>query len=137
MRNKANLRILTGKKVVALKSARNDSRRVTGVECEDGSHYEADAVFLAGGALHSPRLLQTYAEDSGLAGRLTCYRQIGRNYKFHLLTAMLMLSHTQQTDVLRKTTVLLHDRLPHSSVQPLGWMDGELLRPELPRLVPR
>jgi len=134
---KSNLQILTGRKVVGLTHAPGAPNRVTGVVCEDGAEYRADAVLLAGGALHSPRLLQTYAEETGLAGRLACYSQIGRNYKFHLLTAMLMLTFRPQTDVLRKTTVLLHDALPHSSVQPLGWMDGELLAPELPSLVPR
>lgn len=133
---KSNLQIITGKKVVALKSAPGEPARVTGVECEDGTSYSGDVVMLAGGALHSPRLLQCYMEDAGLAAKLPCYQQIGRNYKFHLLTAMLMLTAKPQTDVLRKTTVLLHDALPHSSVQPLGWMDGELLAPELPSLVP-
>jgi choline dehydrogenase-like flavoprotein len=71
-----------------------------------------------------------------MAEKLSCYRQIGRNYKFHLLTAMLMMNAKPQTDMLRKTTVLMHDALPHSSVQPLGWMDGTLLAPELPSLVP-
>jgi choline dehydrogenase-like flavoprotein len=137
VRGKPNLEILTGKKVIALQPAASGATRVSGVQCEDGSQYEADIVLLAGGALHSPRLLQTYVETNGLAGKLACYNQIGRNYKFHLLTAMLMLTWAPQTDVLRKTTVLLHDALPHSSVQPLGWMDGELLAPELPGFVPR
>lgn len=133
---KPNLQIITGKKVVALKAAPGMANRVAGVACEDGTEYQADVVLLAGGALHSPRLLRAFVEDAGLAGTLACYNQIGRNYKFHLLTAMLMLTYRPQTDVLRKTTVLLHDALPHSSVQPLGWIDGELLAPELPSLVP-
>jgi len=128
--------MITGKKVVAIKQDKTNAARVCGVECEDGSTYEADAVLLAGGALHSPRLLQRYLEQAGLAEKLACYQQVGRNYKFHILTAMLMLNLRPQTDVLRKTTVLVHDALPHSSVQPLGWMDGELLAPEMPKFVP-
>lgn len=137
VKNKPNLQILTGKKVVALRSAARNNKRIAGVECEDGSRYEADVVLLAGGALHSPRLLQTYVKDTGLANELVCCDLIGRNYKYHLLTAMLMLTTSPQTDVLRKTTLLTHDALSHSSVQPLGWMDGELLAPELPSFVPR
>lgn len=136
VRHRPNLQMLTGKRVVKLRSGKNP-RQVTSVECEDGSHYSADVVLLAAGALHSPRLLQDYMEATGLAQSLPCYNHIGRNYKYHLLTAMLMLTYRVQTDVLRKTTVMLHEALPHSSVQPLGWMDGELLAPELPRLVPR
>jgi choline dehydrogenase-like flavoprotein len=135
--HKPNLEILTGKKVNALKAAPGNAARVCAVECEDGSHYEGKAVMLAGGALHSPRLLQRYLETTQLSEVLPCYHQVGRNYKFHLLTAMLMLTAATQTDVLRKTTVLTHESLPHSSVQPLGWMDGELLAPELPGFVPR
>lgn len=37
-------------------------------------------VILAAGALHSPRLLQDYLETSALAGRLPCYRMVGRNH---------------------------------------------------------
>lgn len=137
VRQKSSLEILTGKRVVALQASHSGARRVTGVQCEDDTSYEADVVLLAAGALHSPRLLQSYVENNGLTNKLACYRQIGRNYKFHLLTAMLMLTYAKQTDLLRKTTVLWHEAFPHSSVQPLGWMDGELLAPELPDFVPR
>jgi choline dehydrogenase-like flavoprotein len=135
VRGRPNLHIATGRRVVALLPAPEGATRVAGVECEDGSRHFAAQVVLAAGALHSPRLLQRYVEDQGL-GALPCSGQIGRHYKFHLLTAMLMLNAAPQTDVLRKTTVLLHEALAHSSVQPLGWLDGELLAPELPRFVP-
>lgn len=137
VRQKPSLEIVTGKRVVALQASQPGARRVTGVQCEDGTRYESDVVLLAAGALHSPRLLQSYVENNGLTNKLECYGQIGRNYKFHLLTAMLMLTYAKQTDVLRKTTALWHEAFPHSSVQPLGWMDGELLAAELPRFVPR
>lgn len=135
--NHPNLEVITGKHVVALRSSPGNATRVSEVECEDGTRYRAGSILLAAGALHSPRLLQDYFESHGLDRILSSYGQIGRNYKYHLLTAMLMLTTRTQTDVLRKTTVLTHDDLPHSSVQPLGWMDGELLAPELPGLVPR
>ncbi|OQW70569.1 MAG: hypothetical protein BVN34_00850 [Proteobacteria bacterium ST_bin12] len=137
VKDNANLTILTGKKVINLIADTDNPYKIAGVMCADGSQYQSSVVLLAAGALHSPRLLQRYVEDAGLVGKLSCYRQIGRNYKFHLLTAMLMMNAKPQTDVLRKTTVLLHDALSHSSVQPLGWMDGTLLAPELPSLVPK
>jgi choline dehydrogenase-like flavoprotein len=136
VKTNANLTIHTGKKVVNLVADTDNPYKVAGVACDDGSQYQSSVVMLAAGALHSPRLLQRYFEDTGLAKTLACYNQIGRNYKYHLLTAMLMMTVKPQTDVLRKTTVLLHDDLPHSTVQPLGWMDGTLLAPELPSLVP-
>ena len=131
-----NLRIVTDKKVTQLIPDAKTPFKISGVVCADGSKYQSRAVLLAAGALHSPRLLQRYVETAGITEKLACYNQIGRNYKFHLLTAMLMMTAKPQTDLLRKTTVLLHEALPHSSVQPLGWMDGVLLAPELPGLVP-
>ncbi|MGE5319747.1 MAG: FAD-dependent oxidoreductase, partial [Hyphomicrobiaceae bacterium] len=116
VRNKPNLEILTNKVVSTFLPAAGDAARVAGVECEDGSRYEADLVVLAAGALHSPRLLQAYMERSGLAAILPAYEQVGRNYKSHVLTAMLALSHRPVTDVLCKTLLLLNDDLPHSTV---------------------
>lgn len=132
---KPNLQVLTGKNVAALLPSARNARRVAGVQCDDGTRYDADVVVLSGGALHSPRLLQDYFEQNGLAV-LPAYRAIGRNYKFHLLTAMLAFSPRAKSDVLRKTTLLLHDELPHSSVQPLGYTDGELFATEAPGYFP-
>lgn len=137
VKNMPNLHIMTGKKVISLNAANGDNTMLDGVECEDGSRYQADQVLLAAGALHSPRILQRFMEINGLADKLPCYKHIGRNYKFHILTAMLMLTWRPQRDLLRKTTLLTHEQLPHSSVQPLGWLDGALLAPELPNLAPR
>lgn len=136
VRNRPNLQIVVGKSVSELLAAPGEPRRVAGVQCADGTRYAADLVILAGGALHSPRLLQRYYEAQGLAS-LPEYRSIGRNYKSHLLTAMLAFSLRPKTDVLRKTAALLHNDLPHSSVQPLGWTDGDLFASEAPALLPR
>jgi choline dehydrogenase-like flavoprotein len=119
VRCKPNLEIATGKAVKTLIADR-DPARIAGVLCEDGSRYEADVVLLAAGALHSPRLLQTYMESAGLAQRLPAFQHVGRNYKSHVLTAMLALSHREVHDVLCKTALLLSERFPHSSVQTLG-----------------
>ena len=110
---------------------------MAGVECEDGTRYQADVVLLAAGALHSPRLLQAYLEEAGLADRLPAYRNVGRNYKFHVLTAMLAFTPAKVEDVLSKTMLLTHDALPHSTVQTLGGnLAAEILRTQAPRWVP-
>jgi choline dehydrogenase-like flavoprotein len=132
--HKPNLEILTGIPVTALIPAEGNPARVAGVECADGRRFTADAVVLAAGALHSPRLLQAYAERAGLASGLACYRHVGRNYKSHVLTAMIALSHRKVTDVLCKTMLLYHDALPHSTVQTLGGnLTEEIIRSQFPR----
>lgn len=137
VRHKPNLTILTGKAVSGLLAATGDATKITGVECEDGSRYQAQVLVIAAGALHSPRLLQAYLESSGLAPALPSYRNVGRNYKAHVLSAMLAWSHRPVTDVLCKTQLLLHDDLPHSTVQTLGGNLGEeILCSQLPRFVP-
>jgi choline dehydrogenase-like flavoprotein len=137
VRHKPNLEVLTGKPVTGLIASPAGPEHAAGVVCEDGSRYSADVVVLAAGALHSPRLLQSYMEGNGLAGALPAYRQVGRNYKFHVLTAMLAFSHRQVTDVLCKTLLVLNDRYPHSSVQTLGGnLAAEIVRSQLSAAVP-
>ncbi len=137
VRGKPNLTILTGKAVSGFISAAGDATRVAAVECEDGSRHEAKVVVIAAGTLHSPRLLQSYMESSGLARTLPSYPQVGRYYKSHVLTAMLALSYRPVTDVLCKTLLLLHDDLPHSTVQTLGGnLAEEILRSQVPRFLP-
>ncbi len=131
-----NLTILTGQAVRDFIADPDRPERLIGVRTEDGGEFRADTVLLAAGALHSPRLLQGYLETTGLAERLPCAKAVGRNYKCHLLSAMLAFSATPKTDLLRKTLLLLNERLPHSSIQPLGF-DGELLSTLIPGLVPR
>lgn len=131
-----NLTILTGQAVRDFIADPDRPERLIGVRTEDGGEFRADTVLLAAGALHSPRLLQGYLETAGLAERLPCADAVGRHYKCHLLSAVLAFSATPKTDLLRKTLLLLNDRLPHSSIQPLGF-DGELLSTLIPGFVPR
>ena len=126
-----NLTILTGQAVQGFIADSERPERLIGVRTEDGAEFRADTVLLAAGALHSPRLLQCYLESTGLAERLPCANAVGRNYKYHRLSAMLAFSATPKTDLLRKTLLLLNERLPHSSIQPLGF-DGELLSTLIP-----
>jgi len=120
LRNKPNLVLETGRAVQALLPSRESPSRIAGVVCEDGTRYEGDAVFLACGALHSPRLLQTYLETTGLHNQLASYRHVGRHYKAHLLSLVIAFSWRPVTDLLCKTALLLHESFPHSSVQAIG-----------------
>jgi choline dehydrogenase-like flavoprotein len=131
-----NLRVETGSAVVELLGDSYDTLRLRGVMTEDGQIFEGRTVLLAAGALHSPRLLQKYLSRTGLETRLPCASQVGRYYKQHLLTALVAFTPWRQKDLLRKTLLLLNERLPHSSVQPLGF-DAELIGELMPGLVPR
>ncbi|MBS0422033.1 MAG: GMC family oxidoreductase [Proteobacteria bacterium] len=108
---------------------------IVGVELTDGRRILAPRVFLAAGALHSPRILGRYLEFAGLGKLLPIGAHIGRNVKLHLLTALIALSGRSMTDLLRKTVVITHEQFGHSSVQPLGF-DSELIATLVPKAVP-
>jgi choline dehydrogenase-like flavoprotein len=135
VKHRDNLTILTGHAVRGLQGAYQAPQRIVGVVLDDGRRFKSRTVLLAAGAMHSPRLLQRYMDSSGLAKDLANYALVGRYYKRHLLTAMLAVSPSTKTDLIRKTAVFLNDTLPHSSVQPLGF-DGELIARLLPTFVP-
>jgi len=136
VRREPNFHLFRGDPVVRLVADEADPRRVAGVITIQGRYFAGRTVLLAAGALHSPRLLQSYLAGTGLAHRLPAAQQVGRFYKQHLLTALVGFSPSRKTDLLRKTRILLNDRLPHSSVQPLGF-DAELIGALMPSFVPR
>ena len=80
---------------------------------------------VAAGAMSSPRLLQDYQRSGGLT--LPCGDLVGANFKMHLNPAVIGFSPFHDHDILRKTAVLYNDRFPHSSMQCLGWIDGDLV----------
>jgi choline dehydrogenase-like flavoprotein len=138
VKHQPNLRIITGRAVVSLLGETDAPQRITGVLCDDGATFNAGHVLLAGGALHSPRLLQTYLESNRLSKTLPNYPLVGRYYKCHLNTALMAFSASPKTDLLRKTALLLNDEFPHSSVQALGGgLAGEIVGTELPWFAPR
>ena len=136
VRDDPNLTMLTGCTVTDLIGAGDEAARIVGVRLDDGTELHGNAVILAAGALHSPRLLQRYLESSGLAATLPAAANVGRNLKLHLLTAVIGLAPVAMNDLIRKTLIFLDSDLPHSSVQPLGF-DGELISTLIPRFVPR
>lgn len=137
VRQRSNLALVTGKAVKRLIPHADVPTRVAGVEYDDGTRHEAHTVLLAAGTLHSPRLLQAYLESTGLNTRLPAYANVGRHYKAHLLTALMVFSPRIVRDVLCKTLLVLSDAFPHSSVQTLGGnLAEEIILGQMPRLLP-
>jgi choline dehydrogenase-like flavoprotein len=128
--------LVTGADATTLVAASGEPERICGVRLRDGREYRAQAIVLAAGALHSPRLLQRYLAVTGLDRQLSNAALVGANLKLHLLSALVAISPSRKTDLIRKTMVLTHERFAHSTVQPLGF-DGELIAQLMPSIVPR
>lgn len=137
IRNNPRFFLHTQKEATGFLFDDNTPTRVTGVRCADGSDYRADKVILAAGAMTSPRLLQDYLQQTGLNETLPSAPQVGANFKLHLNSVLLGFSPCTNHDVLRKTTIFFNDAFPHSTVQCLGWLDGDMLATQLPAVVPR
>jgi len=132
-----NCTLMTNKQVAGLLHAEGAPREITGVACTDGSTYRGSILILAAGAMTSPRLLQDHLERTGLERTLPSAAMVGVNFKFHINSALLALSPFERHDVLRKTAIFFNDAYPHSNVQCLGWMDGDILATQLPAAVPK
>ena len=137
IREAPNFTLLSGKDVVSLTHAAGDAAAITGVICADGATYAGETVVLAAGAMSSPRLLQDHLAATRLDGALPSAVAVGANFKFHVNSAVLGFSPFKNHDVLRKTAILFNDEFPHSTVQCLGWIDGEILGTQLPAAVPK
>jgi choline dehydrogenase-like flavoprotein len=135
IRRLSNVRLETSSEVAQLLPAALDPLRVAGVRLMDGREFYADKVLLAAGALHSPRLLQKFVRDHA-PQPLACAAHIGTNLKLHVLTAMVAISPSAKSDLIRKTMLVVHERYPHSSVQALGF-DADLIANLIPSIVPR
>ena len=135
LRSRENFTLWVNTPVSALVGSADSPAVITGVRLGDGSEVRARCVLLAAGALHSPRLLSRYLVATGLAKSLPAASWVGRYLKLHLLTAMVALSPTPKTDLIRKTILLANESFPHSSAQPLGF-DGELIGTLVTKIVP-
>jgi len=132
-----NFTLLSQKEVSGLLAAGPSAQQIIGVCCVDGCHYYAPHVILAAGAMSSPRLLQDYLLQSGLNKTWPSAQFVGANFKLHLNSALLAFSPFVNRDILRKTTIIFNQTFPHSTIQCLGWLDGEILATQLPKRVPR
>jgi choline dehydrogenase-like flavoprotein len=137
IRDVANFTLLADKQVTSFTYEVEDAAVITGVVCADGTSYEAKAVVLAAGAMTSPRILQDHLAATGLDRSLPSAAVVGANFKFHINSALLGFSRFKHQDVLRKTAILFNEEFPHSTVQCLGWIDGDILGAQLPAAVPK
>ncbi len=135
--DRANFRLLTNKQVDSLLAGEDSPQTVIGVRCADGSSFYGSRVILAAGAMTSPRLLQDYLAQTGLNASLPSARLVGAHFKFHVNSALVAFSPFAKHDMLRKTAIFFNAAYPHTTVQCLGWLDGEILATQLPAAVPR
>lgn len=137
IKSEAGFKLLTHKAVGGFLQDGQRPTQIRGVRCADDSAYYGDVIILAAGAMTSPRLLQDYLEKTKLEQKLTEAPLVGANFKLHVNSALLGFSPFINHDVLRKTAIFYNDAFPHSTVQCLGWLDGEILATELPAAVPK
>ena len=130
------LTLMTGRKVKGFLYPKGEPTRISGVVCDDGSCFRASKVVLAAGAMSSPRLLQDHLAATGLDRDLPSAALVGANFKLHLNSALIAFSPFSHHDVLRKTAIFMNEHYPHTTVQCLGWLDGEILATQLPAAVP-
>ena len=135
LRDRPNFALMANAEVRSLMALPSAPETIVGVRLTDGREYFAPRVVLAAGALHSPRLLSRHFIAHGLDRELPAALGIGRYLKLHLLTAMVSIGTRRVGDLIRKTVVLVNERFPHSSVQPLGF-DAELIGTLMPRGMP-
>jgi choline dehydrogenase-like flavoprotein len=132
----ANFKLLTNSEVTALLAAPGTpASALAAVQLLDGRAFAAPRIFLAAGALHSPRLLARYLAANGLAASLPHAPLVGAYLKLHLLTAMVSVGTRPIRDLIRKTILLTSERFPHSSAQPLGF-GADIIRTLMPKFVP-
>jgi len=134
VRHAPTLGLFDGVAVIDLLPHDQSPAQIGGVLLADDRVLKGRCVLLAAGALHSPRLLQRYLERHALQETTPGFGEVGRNLKLHLLTAMIAVSPSTKSDLIRKTRIFLNDDVPHSSVQPLGF-DGELIATLIPSWV--
>lgn len=132
-----NFRLLTDKAVTGLLHAEEDPLKINGVRCADESTFFGKNIVLAAGAMTSPRILQDYMEHTGLDDKLPSAPVVGANFKLHINSALVAFSPFEHHDVLRKTAVFFNDKFPHTTIQCLGWLDGEIMATQLPAAVPK
>jgi choline dehydrogenase-like flavoprotein len=143
----ANVTLLTGRKVTRLETD-PQGRSVTEVVCETGQGEErwtGDIVVLAAGAANSAAVLLASANAAHPNGLANGSDQVGRNYMFHTLTAMVSLT-CAHVDVTFPKTLACNDfywRDPDGSydkpmghIQLLEYMSGQTLEGQVSDWLP-
>jgi choline dehydrogenase-like flavoprotein len=142
-----NVTLLTGRKVERLETDAS-GRTVTAVVCQSAQGEErwvGDVVALAAGAVNTPLILlnsNNAAHPNGLANGSD---QVGRNYMFHTLTAVVSLT-AAPLDTTFPKTLAVNDfywgdpkggyDLPMGHIQTLEYMSGQTLEGQIAEILP-
>jgi choline dehydrogenase-like flavoprotein len=142
-----NVSLLTGRKVVRLETDPT-GRTVTEVVCQTQQGEErwtADLVVLAAGAANTAAVLLGSANAAHPQGLANGSDQVGRNYMFHTLTAMVSLTACD-VDVTFPKTLAVNDFYwgdpaggydkPMGHIQLLEYMSGETLEGQVSDWIP-
>ena len=147
-----NITLLTGRKVMRLETDPS-GRTVTEVVCETEhgeERWAADIVALAAGAVNTACILLASANPAHPNGLANGSDQVGRNYAFHTLTAMVSMTAAPLDSTFPKT-LAVNDfywrdpnggfDFPMGHIQLLEYMSGQTLEGQVadwlpPALVP-
>jgi choline dehydrogenase-like flavoprotein len=142
-----NVTLMTGRKVVRLETDAS-GKTVTEVICEspDGEErYSGDIVVLAAGAVNTAAVLLASANAAHPNGLANGSDQVGRNYMFHTLTAMISLT-AGHCDITFPKTLACNDFYwrdprggfdrPMGHIQLLEYMSGQTLEGEVSDWLP-
>jgi choline dehydrogenase-like flavoprotein len=147
-----NVTLLTGRKVVRLETD-GPGKTVTEVVCETDhgeERWTGDIVALAAGAVNTAVILQASANPAHPNGLANGSDQVGRNYAFHTLTAMVSMTAAPVDSTFPKT-LAVNDfywrdpdggfDYPMGHIQLLEYMTGQTLEGQVsdwlpPALVP-
>ena len=142
-----NVTLLTGRKVTKLKTDAG-GRTITEVVCETlqgEERWTGDIVVLAAGAVNTACILLGSANDAHPNGLANGSDQVGRNYAFHTLTAMVSLTAAPVDTVFPKTLAVndFYHRdprggfdFPMGHIQLLEYMSGKTLEGQVADFLP-
>ena len=142
-----NVTLLTGRKVMRLETD-GAGRTVTDVVCETAQgeeRWRGDIVVLAAGAVNTAAILLGSANAQHTEGLANGSDQVGRNYMFHTLTAVVSLTAAPLDSTFPKT-MAINDfyfgdprggyDLPMGHIQSLEYMSGQTLEGQISEILP-
>ncbi|VAV94048.1 Glucose-methanol-choline (GMC) oxidoreductase:NAD binding site [hydrothermal vent metagenome] len=143
----ANVELVTGAKVTALKTTAN-GKEISSIvyQSKDGPcEVRGDVVVLAAGAINSAALLLASKNDKHPQGLANGSDQVGRNYMFHTASASLSFAlpkiHTDFPKTMAINDYYWGDPdgefdFPMGHIQLLEYLDGDVLRGQLGGALP-
>jgi choline dehydrogenase-like flavoprotein len=147
LEDKPNVTLLSGRKVLRLETDAT-GKTVTAVVCEgpDGPEtYSGDIVAVAAGAANSAALLLASANAAHPNGLANGSDQVGRNYMFHMTSAVVSLCCEPFVSQFPKTLTVMDFYFgepdgsypyPMGQIQLLEYMTGETLQGQIADMIP-